>query len=99
MSKDKSETYHDFANVEVQRNYLTAEEFPDGAYGSPIGANEPPTSKSGEWKKDQRRYSAYNYEFKNLHQGLPRQMEGAHLPHDEPGVNEQAPYSSNEPEV
>ncbi|GHH97643.1 cytosolic protein [Neobacillus kokaensis] len=90
--KDTEREYFDLSNVEKQRNYLTAEEFPDGPLGSPIRQNEPVQLKSTPWKEGQRRYSAFNYENKSLHQDLPRQMEGAHPPHDDPKTDEQPPY-------
>jgi hypothetical protein len=91
MDKDE-EQYFDFSNVEKQRNYLTAEEFPEGPFGSPFGKDEPVQNKSTSWEEGQRYYSAFNYEFKSLHQDLPRQMPGSHLTHDDPDRNEQPPY-------
>ncbi|AZU63827.1 cytosolic protein [Neobacillus mesonae] len=90
---DKNERqYFDLSNVEKQRNYLTAEEFPDGPVGSPFRKDEPVQLKSTPWKEGQRRYSAFNYENKSLHQDLPRQMEGSHPTHDDPNTDEQPPY-------
>lgn len=88
-----SEVFSDLSNVEKQKNYLTAEEFPDGPYGSPIHADKPVENKSTEWKEGQRFYSNFNYENKSLHQELPRQMEGAHPPHDDPEKDVQEPYT------
>ena len=33
--------YTDFSTVETRRNFITAEDLPDGPYGSPRGENEP----------------------------------------------------------
>ena len=92
MDEKDTEQYSDFSNVEKQRNYLTAEEFPEGPFGSPIRKNEPVQNKSTPWEEGQRHYSAFNYEFKSFHQDIPRQMPGAHPPHDDPDTNEQPPY-------
>ncbi|QED49215.1 hypothetical protein [Cytobacillus dafuensis] len=80
--KDQSE-FSDFSNVESQRNDLTAEELPEGAYGSQFNRDKPVENKSTPWREGQRKLSAFNYENKTLHEDLPRQMEGAHPPHDE----------------
>lgn len=96
MDNRNSNDYTDFSNVEKQRNFLTAEEFPEGPYGSPIRKNEPVQNKSTPWEEGQRQYSAFNYEFKSLHQDLPRQMPGAHLTHDDPKRDDQPPISMNE---
>ena len=93
MSKEDRELYSDFSNVEKQRNYITAEDLPDGPYGSPIGKDEPVKVKSTPWREGQRSYSNFNYEFKSLHQGMPRQEAGAHPTHDDPNESEQPPYS------
>ncbi|MEH7440838.1 cytosolic protein [Bacillus sp. JJ1122] len=93
MSKEDRELYSDFSNVEKQRNYITAEDLPDGPYGSPIGKVEPVKGKSTPWREGQRSYSNFNYEFKSLHQGVPRQEAGAHPTHDDPNESEQPPYS------
>lgn len=83
-SKDKK-FYSDFANVEAQRNYLTPEQLPEGPYGAPRNKEKPVSNeKSSPWTKKQRYYSAFNYEYKALHQDLPRQEDGAHPTHDEP---------------
>jgi hypothetical protein len=95
MSDDKEkETYTDFSNVETQRNFLVPETLPEGPYGSPRGKDEPVENKSTPWREGQRYYSAFNYEFKSLHQNLPRQMEGAHPTHDDPDKNEEPPFTS-----
>lgn len=91
IDKEKRE-YTDFSNVETRRNFLTAEELPEGAYGSPLGKEEPVQNKSTPWHEGQRKYSAYNYENKTLHEDLPRQMEGAHPPHDDNTKHTEPPY-------
>ncbi|WP_462411112.1 cytosolic protein [Neobacillus sp. Marseille-QA0830] len=93
MLNQDENLYSDFSNVEKQRNYLTAEEFPDGPFGSPINKDKRVELKSTSWKQGQRRYSSFNYENKALHEGLPRQMPGAHPPHDDPKTDEQGQYS------
>lgn len=93
MSKDDRDLYSDFSNVEKQRNYISAEDLPDGPYGSPIGKDEPVKGKSTPFGEGQRSYSNFNYEFKSLHQGMPRKEAGAHPTHDDPSESEQPPYS------
>ncbi|WP_199426590.1 cytosolic protein [Thermaerobacillus caldiproteolyticus] len=88
----EEEKYSDFSTVEKIRNFLVPETLPEGPYGSPRGKNEPVQNKSTSWKKGQRYYSAFNYEYKSLHQDIPRQDPGAHPPHDDPRKNEQFPY-------
>ncbi|HEY2420460.1 MAG TPA: cytosolic protein [Neobacillus sp.] len=92
MADKNPNKFTDFANVEKQRNYLTAEEMPEGAYGSSIRKNELVQNKSTPWKEGQRYYSAFNFEFKTMHQDLPRQMDGAHPPHDHPDKDVQPPF-------
>lgn len=87
MNDQNKEVYTDFANVETQRNFLTAEEFPEGPFGSPIGQDEPVQNKNTPWQEGQQYYSAFTYENRNLHEGLPRQMEGAHPTHDDPNTD------------
>jgi hypothetical protein len=91
---EKKQNYFDLSNVEKQKNFLTAEEFADGPYGSPIRQNEPVENKSTPWQEGQRYYSNFNYEDKTFHQNIPRQMEGAHPTHDDPDTDEQSPYNS-----
>lgn len=84
MSDKEKKNYSDFANVEAQRNYLVPEQLPEGAYGSPRNKHEPVSNeKSSPWTDKQRYYSAFNYEYKSLHEDLPRQEDGAHPLHDE----------------
>lgn len=93
MDDKNQRIYTDFSNVESQRNFLTAEEYPEGPYGSPINKLEPVENKSTPWLPEQRKYSAYNFENKTLHKDMPRQMEGAHPPHDDPDKSTQSPYT------
>lgn len=84
------EKYSDFSNVEIGANYVIPEDTPEGPYGSPVNKK---LGKTTPWREGQRSYSAFNYEFKSLHQGLPRQDPGAHPPHDDPNKKD-APYTS-----
>ncbi|MBP2240438.1 hypothetical protein J2Z40_000993 [Cytobacillus eiseniae] len=92
MARKDEEVYADFSNVIAQRNNLTAEELPEGAYGSPFNNEEPVENKSTPWRAGQRKYSAFTFTNKDLHEGLPRQMDGAHPPHDDPEESTQSPY-------
>lgn len=87
MDQKENEVYTDFANVEKQRNFLTAEEFPEGSYGSPRGAKQPVQNKETPWQEGQQFYSNFTYENRSLHEGVPRQMAGAHPTHDEENEN------------
>ena len=79
MPDKDSKSYFDLSNVEKQKNFLTAEEFPEGPFGSPRGKDEPVENKSTPWQEGQRFYSAFNYEDKTFHQNIPRQMDGAEV--------------------
>ena len=52
MVDKKKRNYFDLSNVEKQKNFLTAEEFPEGSYGSSIRKDEPVENKSTPGKKD-----------------------------------------------
>ncbi len=93
MADTDSKKYTELSTVEKQQSFLTAQEFPEGPYGSPIRKDEPVQNKSTPWLEGQRYYSSFNYEFKSLHQDIPRQMEGAHPPHDDPDTDAQPPYT------
>lgn len=84
MAKDGEKRFSDFSNVREQKNYLIPEEFPEGSFGSSIHKENPVSSKSTPWKEGQRRQSAYVYPYKELHDDLPRQIDGAHPLHDDP---------------
>lgn len=93
MAENDRKKYTELSNVEKQQNFLTAEEFPDGPYGSPIAKNQPVQNKNTPWKEGQRYYSNFNYEDKTFHQDIPRQMEGAHPTHDDPNSDENPRYT------
>lgn len=80
MFNDQKEDYKDFSNVEVGRDYLIPETLPEGPYGSPRGKYTLVRNKSGPFRTGQRYYSAFNYENKGLHEDIPREAPGAHIP-------------------
>lgn len=75
----KERGYSEFSAVNSQRNELIPEEFPEGPYGSPIN-----DELSHDWKPFQHRISAFAYEYRRFHEGLPRQHPGDHPTHDDP---------------
>lgn len=80
MNERRSE-YRDFATVESQRNDLTAEEFPEGPYGSSLPVEQ--LGKSSPWREDQRPPNRFSYENRELHEGLRRHDPASHPTHDE----------------
>jgi len=87
FKREKRQPVTDLATVESQRNDLTAEEFPEGPYGSPLIAES--LGKSSPWRKDQRSPNSYMYEDRSFHAGLERNYPGDHDIHDEaPDENE-----------
>lgn len=88
LKEHKQPSYDDFSTVEKSHEYITAEEFPDGPFGSPVNQK---LGKSTSWEKGQRTYSAFNYENKNLHEKAQRLFPGAHPVHDNPEDHEQNP--------
>jgi hypothetical protein len=86
MTKDgfmdeKRDEFTDLTTVESQRNDLTAEEFPEGPYGSSIEAEF--MGKSSPWRRDQRPPNTFTYEDREFHAGMPRDYPGDHPLHDE----------------
>lgn len=81
--KKEEKGYSNISNVDERDNYLIPEEFPEGAFGSPIDKEEAVYSKSTPWQEGQRRQSAFVYPDKDRHDDLPRQAPGAHPIHDE----------------
>ncbi|XID93274.1 hypothetical protein ACF3MZ_01685 [Paenibacillaceae bacterium WGS1546] len=71
--ENKRETT-DLTTVESQRNDLTAEEFPEGPYGSPAPMRA--LGKSAPWRDDQRSPNTFSYENRELHEGLNRDYPG-----------------------
>lgn len=62
---------------------IGVEEFPEGSYGEVISQNRRVENKTTPWKENQRKASAFTYEFKRLHENVPRHYPGAHPTHDE----------------
>lgn len=79
--KEDRSPFTDLATVESQRNDLTAEEFPEGPYGSSLLTET--LGKSSPWREDQRPPNTYAYENRELHEGLPRVYPPDHDTHDE----------------
>ncbi|MGG3282932.1 hypothetical protein [Paenibacillus solani] len=67
--EDRSE-YTDLSTVESQRNDLTAEEFPEGPYGSSLLTET--LGKSTPWREDQRPPNSFDYENRELHKEMTR---------------------------
>lgn len=88
-------TYTDVSTVETQRNFIIPEDFPEGPYGAPRGKHSLVENKSTPWKVGQRPYSAFNYEFKSMHQNRPRKFPGAHPTHDDPDRDTEPPYEDS----
>ncbi|WP_426449156.1 hypothetical protein ACP26L_30375 [Paenibacillus sp. S-38] len=75
--------YTDLATVESMRNDLTAEEFPEGPYGS--SALTEGLGKSTPWRDDQHSQNRFTYENRELHAGMSREYPGGHPTHDSTG--------------
>lgn len=90
--KNANNQYSDVSNVETQKNYVIPEELPEGSYGAPKGEKSKVENKSTPWEEGQRSYSAYNYEFKSMHENKPRKQPGSHPTHDDPEREGQPPY-------
>ncbi|UVI28684.1 hypothetical protein [Paenibacillus spongiae] len=71
---ENRQPYTDLSTVESQRNDLTAEEFPEGAYGSDLQSEK--IGKSKPWRIDQRSPNPFGYENRGLHAGLERGYPG-----------------------
>lgn len=64
----------ELATVQSQRNDLTAEEFPEGPYGSSLNVES--LGKSSPWLTGQHGANPFSYENHQLHEGLPRVYPG-----------------------
>ncbi|MBB6669688.1 hypothetical protein [Cohnella nanjingensis] len=64
----------DLSTVESQRNDLAPEEFPEGPYGADI--DSPSLGKVTPWRADQHFQSSFDYENKELHEGMSRGYPG-----------------------
>jgi hypothetical protein len=83
---EKKQPTTDLSTVESQRNDLTAEEFPEGPYGSAILVES--LGKSTPWRDDQRPPNRFSYENRELHAGLERNYPGDHDIHSMSGTDE-----------
>ena len=72
--KEDRQPYTDLATVESQRNDLTAEEFPEGSYGSDKITES--LGKSNPYRIDQRSSNRFSYENRGLHAGIERDYPG-----------------------
>lgn len=85
--------FADLQTVESQRNDLTAEEFPEGPYGS-VRPTES-RGKSAPWRVDQRPANRFDYENRALHAGIERGYPGDEGTSE--AVTEQSDILSDEP--
>lgn len=67
----------DLRTVRSQRNEWIPEEFPEGPYGA---SYHPPAGHRG--REDQHVLSAFTYENRTFHEGIPRHLEPDHPTHD-----------------
>ncbi|MFC0329379.1 hypothetical protein ACFOLF_27490 [Paenibacillus sepulcri] len=74
FEKENRQPSADLSTVESQRNDLTAEEFPEGPYGSDLIARS--LGKSTPWRIDQRPPNRFSYENRELHAGMDREYPG-----------------------
>ncbi|NBD26569.1 hypothetical protein GT019_22070 [Paenibacillus sp. T1] len=74
FKKEDRQSYTDFKSVESQRNDLVAEEFPEGPYGSEIQSAS--LGKSTPWRMDMRSPNRFDYENRELHEGIGRDYPG-----------------------
>ncbi len=80
LKKSHHRKYADLASVESQQNDLTAEEFPEGPYGSDQTTES--LGKSAPWREGQRPPGPFAYENRDLHEGMSRNYPGDHETHD-----------------
>lgn len=78
ISRDRA--YSDVSTVESQKDNLIPEEFPEGTYGSAI--NSEVLGKKNDFLESQSATSAFTYENKDLHEGIPRIYPMSHPTHD-----------------
>ncbi len=72
----KEDRHSDFSNVAKYKNFLLAEEMPEGAYGSPKNSNEP-IENALPSNEGQQVYSAFNNVENPYYKMPPRQMDGS----------------------
>ncbi|MBA4493705.1 hypothetical protein ACFO25_04840 [Paenactinomyces guangxiensis] len=85
MARDK-DSFEELETVQSVHNEIIPEEFPEGPYGAATTPEKP--GKTSPWRPGQRSVSAFTYEMRQFHEGLPRVIPGSHPTHDEPEEQE-----------
>lgn len=85
MIRRRNTPYRDVKTVESLRNEYIPEEFPEGSYGA--ATHEEVLGKTSPWRASQHASPQFNYEMRELHEGIPRQVPGSHPTHDDPKRN------------
>lgn len=79
---EKNEEMHrELSTVKSLHSDLIPEEFPEGPYGA--ATHEKKLGKSSPWRPGQHTTSAFTYEMREFHEGLPRESPGSHPTHDD----------------
>ncbi|PTQ56115.1 MAG: hypothetical protein BSOLF_0808 [Candidatus Carbobacillus altaicus] len=69
---DERDRWRDSEHLKTEHSYrhdLLPEEFPEGPYGSPMEMEV-----AREWSQDDHRVSAFEFESKEFHEGIPRHL-------------------------